>query len=292
MCELREVTKRFGAVTALDRVTLALEPGQLTAVLGPNGAGKTTAVRLMLGLTRATLGEARLFGGHPGERAARMRTGTMLQVTRMADTITPREHLALFRSYYPRPLEMEAVVVKAGVGAFVDRRFGTLSGGERRRVLFALALCGNPDLLFLDEPTTGLDVDARHLLWNATRDLVKEGRSVLLTTHYLDEADALADRIVVLDRGRIVADGSPADVKRRVAGRRVRCVTSVGVDEIAGVAGVQSVRRDGGGVVALTTDAEELVRTLLGRDPGLSGLEVTGAGLEEAFRALTERRAS
>jgi ABC-2 type transport system ATP-binding protein len=287
VAELWRVSKRFGAITALDDVSLALRSGEITAVLGPNGAGKTTAVRLMLGLTRPSAGEVRLFGADPVARAPRTRTGVMLQVARVPETLTPREHLALFRSYYPSPRPFDDVLAFAGIADVADRRFGHLSGGQRQRVLFAIALCGNPELLFLDEPTAGLDVEARHLFWDAIRRLVAEGRSILLTTHYLEEADALADRIVVLHRGRIVADGTPADVKGRVAARQLRCVTRLDHAEIARLPGVQSIRSDGSGVVVLTSDAESLARYLLQHDGQLSGLEIVEARLEEAFIALT-----
>ncbi len=201
VAELRRVSKSR-SVTALDGVDLALAPGQLTALLGPNGAGKTTAVRLMLGTSRPSAGEVRLFGASPFDRAARQSVGMMLQVGRVPETLTPREHLALFRSYYPEPRPMDGLLAASGIAHIANRRFGTLSGGERQRVLFAAALCGNPHLLFLDEPTVGLDIEARHLFWDAIRELIREGRSVLLTTHYLEEADALADRVVVLHRGR------------------------------------------------------------------------------------------
>jgi ABC-2 type transport system ATP-binding protein len=287
VCELRGVTRCFGKVRAVDNLSLAIRPGQLTAVLGPNGAGKTTAVRLMLGLVRPTAGQVRLFDSDPSDRQARERTGVMLQVSRVPETLTPREHLTLFRSCYQAPFAMDELLAMAGLAEFADARFGTLSGGQRQRVLFAIAICGNPELLFLDEPTVGLDVEARRLLWNAIRTLVRDGRSILLTTHYLEEADTLADRVVVLQQGRIVADGSPEEVKQRVAGRHVRCITSVPVADIERIPGVQSVRPDGSGLVALTTDAEGLTRCLLARDRGLSGLEVSGVGLEEAFVALT-----
>jgi ABC-2 type transport system ATP-binding protein len=214
----------------------------------------------------------------------------MLQIGKVPETLTPREHLTLFRSYYPSPRPIDEVVAAAGLTGVADRRFGRLSGGERQRTLFALALCGDPALLLLDEPTVGLDVEARHLFWDAIRRLITEGRSILLTTHYLEEADALADRVIVLDHGRIVADGTPANVKQLVAGRRLRCITSVGIGEIAKVPGVQSVRPDGSGVAVLTTDAEGLARYLLERDSSLSGLEIAGARLEEAFLAITGDR--
>ena len=292
VAELRHVSKRFGAIVALDDVALALGAGQITALLGPNGAGKTTAVRLMLGLTRPSAGEVLLFGADPAAREPRRRTGVMLQIGKVPETLTPREHITLFRSYYQSPRPLDDVLAVAGIADVADRRFGQLSGGQRQRVLFALAICGNPDLLFLDEPTVGLDVEARHLFWDAIRVLVAEGRSVLLTTHYIEEADALAHRVVVLQRGRIVADGTPAEVKRRVADRRLRCVTRVEMGEIARFPGVQSVRADGSGLVVLTTDAEGLARHLLARDAALSELEVTGARLEEAFLALTTDGAS
>jgi ABC-2 type transport system ATP-binding protein len=205
-------------------------------------------------------------------RAPRTRTGVMLQVARVPETLTPREHLALFRSYYPSPRPLDDVLAFAGIADVADRRFGHLSGGQRQRVLFAIALCGNPELLFLDEPTAGL---------------VAEGRSILLTTHYLEEADALADRIVVLQHGRIVADGTSAEVKGRVAARQLRCVTRLDHAEIARLPGVQSIRSDGSGVVVLTSDAESLARYLLQHDGQLSGLEIVEARLEEAFIALT-----
>ena len=289
VAELRGVSKRFGTIVALDDVALALGAGQITALLGPNGAGKTTAVRLMLGLARPSAGQVFLFGADPAAREPRRRTGVMLQVGKVPETLTPREHITLFRSYYRSPRPIDDVLAVAGIAEVADRRFGQLSGGQRQRVLFALAICGNPDLLFLDEPTAGLDVEARHLFWDAIRHLVAEGRSVLLTTHYIEEADALADRVVVLQRGRVVADGTPADVKRQVADRRLRCVTRVEMNDIAQFAGVQSVHADGGGVVVLTTDAESLARYLLARDGSLSELEISGARLEEAFLALTTR---
>jgi ABC-2 type transport system ATP-binding protein len=290
LAELRSVSKQFPSVLALDRVDLALAPGQLVALLGPNGAGKTTAVRLLLGTSRPTAGEVRLFGADPSDRAARSQVGTMLQVGRVPETLTPREHLELFRSYYPEPRAIEDVLAAAGIAEVADRRFGTLSGGQRQRVLFAIALCGNPRLLFLDEPTVGLDIEARHLFWDAIRDLVRDGCSVLLTTHYLEEADALADRVVVLRLGRIVADGTPAEVKRQVAGRCVRCVTRVDGEEVRQWPFVNSVRSDGSALIILTSDAESVARELLARDAALSELEVTGIGLEEAFVALTGGR--
>jgi ABC-2 type transport system ATP-binding protein len=287
VAELNMVTKRYGAVTAVDGVTLGLESGRVTALLGPNGAGKTTAVKLLLGLTQPTTGTATLFGVEPRSLAARRRTGVMLQISKVPDTLKVREHLHLFCSYYPSPMSVDAALAAAGLASVRDRKYGELSGGQKQRVLFALAICGNPDLLFLDEPTVGLDVESRRGFWQEVRRLAERGRTILLTTHYLEEADALADRIVVMNGGAIVADGAPHQVKALAASRRVRCVTSLGADSVRGIASVQSVRHDGAALEILTNDAERLARDLFARDPALSGLEITGAGLEEAFLTLT-----
>jgi ABC-2 type transport system ATP-binding protein len=287
--ELRGAVKKYGAVTALGGVDLTIRAGEVVAVLGPNGAGKTTAVQILLGLARPSAGTARLFGLDPRAAAARMRVGAMLQVSKVPETLKVREHIHLISSYYPRPLPMPEVIAAAGLGGLEERLFGKLSGGQRQRVLFALALCGDPDLLFLDEPTVGMDVEARRSFWEQIRQRAGAGRSVLLTTHYLEEADALADRIVLLDRGRIVAEGTPAEIKARVLGKRIRCRTRLSLAELAALPGVRDARRPNNLDEAeiLAAEAEPVVRELLARDSSLSGLDVRGAGLEEAFLALT-----
>jgi len=285
--ELRQAGKRYGGVSALEGLDLAIRPGEVVALLGPNGAGKTTSVHLLLGLTRPTSGTARLFGHDPRTAAARVRVGAMLQISKVPETLKVKEHLDLVRSYYPRPLPAGEAIEIAGLEGLEERPFGKLSGGQRQRVLFALALAGNPDLLFLDEPTAGLDVEARRGLWSAIRELVKRGRTVLLTTHYLEEADALASRIVLLDRGREVAQGSPAEIKARVQGRRIRCTTRLPLADLLRLPGVASAERHGATVELAVTRAEAVVAELLRRDPDLADLEVLGAGLEEAFLMLT-----
>ncbi len=214
---LRSVTKTYGSQIALDAADLSIGRGELVALLGPNGAGKTTALKLMLGLLRADAGTVRVFGRDPREASHRQRTGAMLQVTRVPETLRVREHIDLFSSYYPHPLPMAEVVGVAGLEGIENRLFGELSGGQKQRVLFALAICGNPDLLFLDEPTVGLDVQARRGLWKQIRALVAQGKSILLTTHYLEEADALANRIVVINHGRVIANGTPAEMKQNAS---------------------------------------------------------------------------
>jgi len=290
IAELRNVTKRFGPVTALAGIDLEIARGQLLALLGPNGAGKTTAVRLLLGLSTPDSGAARVFGRDPRERAARTRTGAMLQVGRVPETLRVSEHIRLFSSYYPNPLPFEETIALAGLEGLERRLFGKLSGGQKQRVLFALAVCGNPDILVLDEPTAGLDVDSRRGLWRHIRSFVARGGSVLLTTHYLEEADALADRIVVLNHGRIAAAGTSSEIRQRAASRKIRCITALEGPEIAALAERVSVRRDGLFTEIMATDSDHLVRRLLARDPDARDLEITSAGLEEAFLAITETK--
>jgi ABC-2 type transport system ATP-binding protein len=285
--QLHEVNKRFGHTLALDRFSFTIPPGELVALLGPNGAGKTTAVRLLLGLAHPTSGLARVFGLDPRDAVNRIRTGAMLQVGRVPETLRVREHLALFSSYYPDPLPMAEVLDAAGLRGLENRLFGQLSGGQKQRALFALAICGNPDLLILDEPTVGLDVEARRAIWDQIRHFLRGGRSVLLTTHYLEEADALADRIVVIDRGRSIAEGTPAEIKGSAHGKQIRCATTLEIETLRSLPTVSTVRRDGDITVIIAGNSEVVVRELLLRDSSLSNLEIRSAGLEEAFLALT-----
>jgi ABC-2 type transport system ATP-binding protein len=287
---LEGVTKNYGPVRALRAVDFTVCAGQILALLGPNGAGKTTAVKLLLGLLQPDSGRVRVFGGNPTNPETRMRTGAMLQVSKVPETLRVREHIDLFSSYYPNPLPLEEVLRAAGLEKLRDRKFGDLSGGQRQRTLFALAICGNPDLLFLDEPTAGLDVEARRALWEEIRRLVERGKTVLLTTHYLEEADALADRIAVINQGEIIAEGTPAEIKSQTSGKRIRCITALSPATLFQIPGVTDVKRDREAVEIHTGEGESVVRTLLARDPSLSGLEISSAGLEEAFLALTHDR--
>jgi ABC-2 type transport system ATP-binding protein len=210
---LTGITKHYGSTPALRGLDLEIRPAELVALLGANGAGKTTAVRILLGLTKPTAGTARVFGGDPRDRATRTRLGAVLQIARVPETLRVREHIDLFSSYYPNPMPMDEVIDAAGLSGLERRKFGELSGGQQKRVLFALGICGNPDLLVLDEPTVGLDVEARRALWKQIRAFVARGRSVLLTTHYLAEAEALADRVIVIDNGVKVREGTPGEIK-------------------------------------------------------------------------------
>ena len=215
--QFTSVRKHYGPIEALRGIDFAIAPGEVVALLGANGAGKTSAVRILLGLAKPTAGTVRVFGGDPRDAATRARMGAVLQVARVPETLRVREHIHLFSSYYPNPLPVEEAIAAAGLQGLERRKYGQLSGGQQKRVLFALALVGNPDLLVLDEPTAGLDVEARRALWKQIRAFVARGKSVLLTTHYLAEAEALANRVIVLNHGSVVAQGSASEVKGSAA---------------------------------------------------------------------------
>ena len=286
LATLSAVTHRYGDVVALDGLDLQIRPGEVLAVLGPNGAGKTTAIGLLLGSLQVQQGAVHVFGRDPGARPVRMRRGAMLQVSGLPDTLTVAENLELFSSYYPAPLPVSRLLAMAGLEELAARRYGRLSGGQKQRVMFALALAGDPELVFLDESTTGLDVEARRSLWSEIQRLKKAGRTAVLTTHYLEEADALADRIAVIHQGRVVAEGTPSEIKSRTADRRIRCITGVGRDDVASLPGVVRAEVSGQHLEILTARPEDVLRTLLALDPDLRDLHVTGAGLEDAFLTL------
>jgi ABC-2 type transport system ATP-binding protein len=289
VASLHGVTKRFGRQTALDRFSLDLRAGEVVALLGPNGAGKTTAVRLLLGLSQATSGKVEIFGGNPRDRSSRMRLGAMLQVGRMPETLRVSEHLQLFRSYYPQPRPLDELLSVAGLQGLEQRRFGTLSGGQKQRMLFALALCGDPDLICLDEPTLGMDVEARRAMWEQVRGLAARGKTILLTTHYLEEADALASRIVVIQKGKAIAEGTPEELKTADGSRAIRCTTSLTASFVSAIPGVTSVEQDGNAMLVRTPTPEAVLRIMLGNDTTLSRLEVRATALEDAFLALTNQ---
>lgn len=287
VARLRAVEKCFGPTRALDGLDLDLRRGEVLALLGPNGAGKTTAISLWLGLLEPDAGEVTLFDRPPSEPAARARVGAMLQSTGVHPMLRVEEQIDLFRSYYPRPMPVDSLVEVADLDGLMGRRSNALSGGQRQRLMLALALAGDPELLFLDEPSAGMDAESRRRLWSRVRRLVAEEKTVLLTTHHLDEADALADRVAVLDRGRRIAEGTPAELEERVAGRLVRCVTTLDLGTLSRLDGVEQVSQRGATSEILTARAEDVLRQLLALDSGLRDLEVSGVGLERAFLGLT-----
>lgn len=281
------LTKKYGKVTALDDVSLSLSHSGVTAILGPNGAGKTTLINCALGLVTKDSGDISVFGHKPGKMKARRRVGVMLQDTDLPDLLTGRELLILFASYYAKPLAIEDVISLTDTAGFIGKNYKKLSGGQKRRVQFALAIIGNPDLLFLDEPTTGLDTDARKALWDTVRAFVAQGKTIVLTTHYLEEADALADRIVVLGNGKIIADASVDDIRNRMSGAVIRCQTSLPPAAIAKLDSYLGSEKVGRFMDIRTQDSAATLRELLAQDDTLSDLTISRPRLEDAFSELT-----
>jgi ABC-2 type transport system ATP-binding protein len=288
--ELVDVSKRYGEVQALQHVSLSIEPGEVVAMLGPNGAGKTTSVSLMLGTRKPTEGSTRLFGLSPRDLRARSRIGVMLQESGVPGMLKVEEIVSLFASYYPAPLPTSEAIAMAGLEEKSKSLVKDLSGGQRQRLYLALAVCGNPDVLFLDEPTVGMDVEGRRRFISEIAEFAAKGRTVVLTTHYLEEADQLARRVIVIDRGQVIADTTPEGIKARVAGKRVTFTAARELAE-ADLDGLPLTGKqvDGRRVRLLTNEPEAVLRELFRRGLEMSDLEVAGADLEEAFIAMTHR---
>ena len=291
LAELSGVSKRFGKLVALDSLDLQVKRGELFAVLGPNGAGKTTAISLLLGLQQPDTGTASLFGQSPLRLEARRNVGVMMQEAALAAELRVREQIDLVASYYPDPMTPAAAMQMTHTESLAGRPYGKLSGGQKRQVQFAIAVCGRPKLLFLDEPTAGLDVQSREMMWGTLRRLVNDGSSIVLTTHYLEEAEALADRVAVLAKGHRIASGSVNEMRALVVRKHVSCSTSGPVEQLRTWAEVETATRDHKGVQITASNAEAVVRRLLAADENLQDLEVRRAGLAEAFTELTQESA-
>jgi ABC-type multidrug transport system ATPase subunit/peptidoglycan/LPS O-acetylase OafA/YrhL len=291
VARLRGIVKRFGSVTALSGIDIEVRRGELLAVLGPNGAGKSTAIALWLGLIEADAGEVTLLGGAPQDIERRRHLGVMMQDVELIKELRVRELVALAASYYADPMTVEQALRVTGIEALAGRLYGKLSGGQKRQVQFAMAICGRPRLLFLDEPTVGLDVRAREALWTNIRALLAEGCSVVLTTHYLEEAEALATRVAVLSKGRVIASGSVDDMRALVARRQITCESALTPEDVRAWPGVVEATRERARLVITATEGEAVVRRLLAADPALKRLEIREAGLSEAFSELTKEAA-
>jgi ABC-2 type transport system ATP-binding protein len=270
---------------------LQVRPGELFSVLGPNGAGKSTAVSLMLGLLRPDSGAARLFGRSPLLVEPRRQVGVMMQEVTLAPELRVREHIALVASYYPLPFTPVEAMELTNISPLAARPYGKLSAGQKRQVQFAMAVCGRPKLLFLDEPSVGLDVRARETMWTTLRQLVRNGSSIVLTTHYLEEAESLSNRVAVLNKGRMIASGTVNEIRALVVRKHITCSTALSADQIAAWPDVESVTREQQRLQISTSNSEAVVRRLLAADPNLQELEVRRAGLAEAFTELTQEAA-
>ena len=288
--ELRGLNKSFGHVPAVRDLDLDIATGEIVAVLGPNGAGKSTTTEMILGITQPDTGVARVFGLEPRAAVLDGRVGAMLQAGALLQEATVSDVLKLMIGLHRHPLPLDTVIERADIGGFLKTKTDKLSGGQAQRMRYALAIMPDPDLLILDEPTVGMDVEVRRAFWASMQDFIAAGRTVLFATHYLEEADAIADRIVVLDDGALVADGTSAEIKSRVAGRTVS-VAVTGVDEV-GVAALPLVagfERQGARLLLHTPDSDALLRVLLDTQPGVHDIEVSSARLEDAFLALTAK---
>jgi ABC-2 type transport system ATP-binding protein len=277
-----------GPVHAVRELDIEIAPGQTVALLGPNGAGKSTTIDLLLGLATPDAGTARVFGRSPQEAVARGQIGAMLQTGGLLSFTTVRELLETMASLYPNPMPTDEVMHITGLDEFAAQRTEKLSGGQTQRVRAALALVTNPDLLVLDEPTVAMDVEGRHTFWSAVRSFAQGGKTVLFATHYLEEADQYADRIILLARGRVVADGPANEIKASAAARTIRA-TLPGVDpnELAKLPGVSAADTRGEAVILSCPDSDAAIRALLCDYPAACDIEISGAGLEAAFLALT-----
>jgi ABC-2 type transport system ATP-binding protein len=288
----RDIVKSFpsrqGTVRAVRGVDISIAVGETVALLGPNGAGKTTTIDMLLGLSRPDQGEVRLLGARPEDAVGSGRVGAMLQTGGLIKELTVREMVGMMASLYPRPLPVDEVLELAGLQDVAGQRTQKLSGGQTQRARFAVALAGDPQLLVLDEPTVALDVEARRSFWSTMRRFTAGGKTILFATHYLDEADSNADRVILLSQGRVVADGPPTEIKARVSYRIIRAtLPAVPEEGLARLPGVSDVQRHGDAVTLTCSDSDAAIRGLLQSHPQARDIEITGAGLEEAFVRLT-----
>jgi ABC-2 type transport system ATP-binding protein len=277
-----------GPIEAVRGIDLDIARGETVALLGPNGAGKSTTLDMLLGLTRPDAGRVTLFGRPPEQAVASGAVGAMLQSGALMRDLTVRELLLQIASLYPRAEDVDRTLELVGIREIANQRTQKLSGGQSQRVRFALALLTNADLLVLDEPTVGMDVESRHAFWTTMRGLASGGRTVLFATHYLEEADEFADRVVLMAHGEVVADGSPSEIKAKVGLRTIRAaLPDVALEELERLPGVSSAERRGAGVVLACTDSDAAIRALLAAYPQARDIEIGGGSLEEAFLELT-----
>jgi ABC-2 type transport system ATP-binding protein len=281
-----------GPIEAVKSVDLTVERGQTVALLGPNGAGKSTTIDMLLGLLQPDRGEVAVFGRSPEQAVADGAVGAMLQTGALIRDLSVRELVRMIASLYPKPMDLEEVLTLTGAGEFADQRTQKLSGGQTQRVRFAIALVSNPELLVLDEPTVAMDVEGRRSFWATMREFTGRGSTIVFATHYLEEADAYADRAVLMAHGQIVADGPPSVIKAKVGNRRIRAVLpDADPAALAQLRGVTDAERRGEAVVLVCSDSDAAIRALLAAHPQARDIEIQAAGLEQAFITLTSDEA-
>lgn len=291
--EIKQLTKVFKNTKAVDGVSFSIKQGEVVAILGPNGAGKTTTMLMMLGLLNPTAGVARLFNDDAKAISVRERIGVMLQEVSVMDAMKVKELIKLFQSYYPNPLEMEKLVRLSGLSEQdLNKRTEKLSGGQKRRVGFALALAGNPELLFFDEPTVGMDISARKVFWETVRELSEQGKTIIFTTHYLQEADDIASRIILFNKGSIVADGNPADIKKKLSKQSVSFIAKNDINKelFVQLPFVSDVFQKNDRMYIVTDDTDSVLATIFKGNLQVQDIQIEKGRLEEAFEQLTVDR--
>ena len=288
----KNLTKSYGATHAIKGIDIDIKGSGVFAVLGQNGAGKTSLIKCALGLEKISSGYLQVMGSKPGSLKAKQHTGVILQDSDLPESLTVKEHIELFASYYPNPFSVANTIEMCELQSFANKRYKKLSGGQKRRTQFALAIVGDPQLIFLDEPTTGLDIDARRNLWAVIRGFADKGKTIVLTTHYLEEADSLADRIMVMSEGKIVANSTPNDIHKKVSGSIIRCQTKVSHEHLQTLIAVASVNVSGRFSEIRSNDVNKTVIDLLSLDPNLSDLSISQPKLEDIFSVLSTKNKS
>ncbi len=286
--EMNSITKSYGNFKALDNINFELSAGEIVCFLGPNGAGKTTAISIMLGLRKATTGTVRLFGESPNQAKSRDRIGVMLQESGVPGSLKVKELLNLIRATYSHSLPTTEILEKADLLEKQNARIATLSGGQKQRLYFALAIAGDPDIVFLDEPTVAMDVQSRQVFWRVLRNFAKLGKSILFSTHYLEEADENADRIIVINKGQIIAQGSPSEIKAVVADKTIRFKTDLKPEQAKELG--FNLQIDADYKLIYTQNAEETIAKLFAKNIEIKDLTITATDLEAAFLSLTKEQ--
>ena len=288
--EINKLTKVFKDNKAVDDVSFSIKRGEIVAILGPNGAGKSTTMLMMLGLLHPTKGDSRLFNADAKEKKVREKIGVMLQEVSLMDGLKVKEIIRLFRSYYPNPLSMEQLIRFTGLNEEdLNKRTDKLSGGQKRRVGFALALAGDPDLLFFDEPTVGMDISARKVFWETVKELAAKGKTIIFSTHYLQEADDVAERIILFNKGKVVADGTPEAIKGNLLRQSVSFVAEQPFpkEEFLQLPQVSDVHLKGSRTIIITNDTDSILAKIYAEQLIVTDVAIEKGRLEEAFEQLT-----
>ena len=288
IASINNVSKKFQEKYVLTDISMEIYQGEVLSILGPNGAGKTTLINMMLGCLSVTGGEISILGYQPGMIELKRQCGAMLQVSGLPDMSTVKEHIELFQSYYANPMQYPRVIELAGLEEIQNQYSKNLSGGQKQRLLFALAICGNPRILFLDEPSVGMDIKTRKSLWKTIRELKKQGVSIVLTTHYLEEADQLSDRIIMLNQGRLIHEGTPDEIKSRINCKKIRFISSVPIDKFISLQSADSTECSGKYYEIQSNDSVQTLKNIFAITDDIADLSITGAALEDAFLLLNK----